>query len=120
MSHESASDGRQTTTTEVSRSYPVAFVDVWTATLAAIETLRGWQTLDRDSHEGTIRINTASPVGHWLLEAGVRLRLDELGQTLLEIRFDEPRHILMPPIAPRRAARLLRRVDRALQRRRAR
>jgi hypothetical protein len=119
MTEEPLSTSQRVTTTALSRSYTVPFSEVWDLVLGTIDQLRGWQLLSADSHEGTMRVLTLSPFRHRPMEAAIRLWLDELGLTRLEIRYDEPRHILLPPVAPQRGEKFLKRIDRALTKRRS-
>lgn len=114
MTDGSIESGEKVTRTSETARYNVAFSEVWEVIRAVIASLRGWEVRESDSQHGTIRLITRHPLGYRPLEASVWLSLDDLGQTRLEIRFDEPRHPLRPPSAPRRARRFLTRVDRAL------
>ena len=96
-------------------SYTAAFSELWTTVLAAVGDLREWRVLSSDSRAGTLRVQTADVLGRRPLEAEVRLSLDELGLTRLEMRMPRSRRGLFPPAAPRRVARLLAKVDRRLR-----
>lgn len=114
MSPEREPGRPQVTATAITRSYAVPFIQVWDAGLAVVGGLRGWRILASDPHEGTIRLLSVSPVQRRPLEGGIRMWLDELGQTKLEVRFEEPRHRLLPAAAPSRAERFLGRLERLL------
>lgn len=118
MSEEPHPPARRVATTTIERSYSVPFSEVWDLVGATVGRLGGWQVLSADSRAGTMTVMTASPFRHREMEALITMRLDELGQTRVEIRFDEPRHILLPPMAPQRGERFLKRVDRAVARKR--
>lgn len=103
-----------TPTDALTRSYGVAFHDVWEAALAVLPSLRGWSVVTSDPRRGTIEATTANPLGRSPLAAWLKLWLDDMGQTRLEIQFEEPRHPLLRPAVAGRGRRYLRRVDRAL------
>ena len=97
----------------MSRTYTAVFHDVWVAMLAAAGALRGWTVTAADSRAGTATIATADLLGRSPAVAEVRLSLDPLGLTLLEVHLpatERPE----PARDARRARRLLRRVDRLL------
>jgi hypothetical protein len=97
------------------RSYTAPFSDVWDTVLAAIGELREWRVLSSSSQAGTLRVETADLFGRRPLEAELRLSLDEMGMTRLQMRMDRSRRGLLPPAAPRRVGRLLASVDRRLR-----
>lgn len=108
------SDGTAEPTGSVTRSYAIAFHDVWEAALASAVALKGWEVLESDSRAGEIRLQTLNRLGRAPSEGRVRLWLDELGQTRLEVLFEEPRRLLRPGPHGARATRFLRRLDRSL------
>ena len=117
----SAADPGETTGSAppaATRSYPVPFREVWEEVLKSASSLRGWEVLEQNSTRGTMRLNTRSLLGYRPVEAKLSLRLDELGQTRLEMTFLERRRLLLPAAGPTRARRMLNRLDRALQARR--
>jgi hypothetical protein len=97
------------------RSYAVPFSDVWSTALAAVAELRGWRVLTSNSQAGTVQLATADRFGRRPLDAELRLSLDEVGLTRLEMRMGQGRRLLLPAAAPGRVARLLGRVDRLLR-----
>lgn len=99
------------------RSYAIPFHDVWEAALASVGALRGWAVVDRDPRAGELRLRTLNRLGRAPLQGRVRLWLDEMGQTRLEVRFDETRRLLGGGSARTRATRFLRRLERLLDNR---
>ena len=82
--------------------------------LATIADLREWRVLSSDSQAGTLRVQTAGIFGGHPIEAELRVSLDEVGLTRLEMRMGRSRRGFLPPAAPRRVGRLLANVDRRL------
>jgi hypothetical protein len=97
------------------RRYTAPFSDVWEAVLAAVADLREWRVLSSNSQSGVLTIETAGLLGRRPLEAELRLSLDEVGLTRLEMRMDRARRGFLPAAAPRRVGRLLAKVDRRLR-----
>lgn len=114
MMDEQPAGGRGASTGSVARTYAVPFSEVWEAVGSTTSGLKRWAVRTSDPREGTLSLTTTSLIGHRPLDAEVRLWLDDLGQTRLEIRFHEPKHLLIPAVGPRRAERFLRRLERAL------
>jgi hypothetical protein len=96
-------------------SYTAPFSELWDALLGAVGDLREWKVLSSNSQAGTLRVQTADVLGRRPLEAELRLSLDEVGLTRLEMRMDRSRRGVLPSPAPRRVARLLARLDRRLR-----
>lgn len=96
-----------------SRTYTAVFHEVWVAILGAAGALRGWSVDASDSREGTVTLLAADLFGRSPAVLEVRLSLDEVGLTRLDVRAaamegaEQKRDL-------RRARRLLRRVDRLL------
>lgn len=110
-----ADDGESAAGFTGDRRYTAAFSDVWEAVLAAVAELRAWRVLSSDSREGTLHVETAGLLGRRPLEARLRVSLDEVGWTKLEMRMDRSGGGILPSRAPRRVGRLLGRVDRMLR-----
>lgn len=106
-----AGPGRASSAT---RSYAIAFHDVWEAALASAAALRGWEVLDTDSRAGEIRLQTLNRLGRAPSEGRLRLWLDDLGQTRLEVHFEAPRRLLGAGAVSARATRFLNRLERSL------
>ena len=115
MTDERPQSGGQTRESADERSYSIAFHDVWEAAVAAAGTLREWSVTASDPRSGTLAITTADRFGRRPLPGSVRLWLDELGQTRMEVRLSEPVRLLASGSAARRIARFLTRVDAALR-----
>ena len=97
------------------RRYTAPFSDVWETVLWAVGDLREWRVLSSNSQAGVLRVETTDLFGRRPLEAELRLSLDEVGLTRLEVRMDRTRRGFLPAAAPRRVGRLLAKVDRRLR-----
>ena len=84
------------------RRYTAPFSQVWETVLQAVGDLREWRVVSSNSQEGTLRVETADVFGRRPLEAELRVSLDEVGLTWLEMRMDRSRRGFLPPSAPRR------------------
>jgi hypothetical protein len=115
MTNGPAGRGENDTQYVGDRRYTAPFSDVWQTVLAAVEDLREWRVVSSNSQAGTVRVETADVLGRHPLEAELRLSLDEVGLTRLEMRMEHARRGFLPPAAPRRVGRLLAKVDRRLR-----
>lgn len=100
---------------DASRTYGIAFSEVWDALLQALGSFRGWQVSEANPRAGTVRATTTNPLGYLPLEGRFTLSLDELGQTQLEIRFEAPNNVLLGRASTDRSRRLIRRLERLLR-----
>jgi hypothetical protein len=89
------------------RMYAVPFGDVWRAALRALERARGLRLARADGRAGQIDAEGRSAMLRRPVRVHLQLRLDDFGLTRLEVRVE--------PGGGRRAARLLRAVERALR-----
>lgn len=96
------------------RSYAVPFAAVWQAALAEIESRRGWTILEASPAAGEVHAEARTPLLRFADDVWVRISLDPLGQTRVDVVSASRVGRTDLGTNARRIARFLHAVDRRL------
>lgn len=99
------------------RTYSIPFQEVWAAALE-LANRRGWRVTESDDQEGLIQGEARSLLLRWVADVEVRIGLDENGQTRVDLRSSSRRGFADLGRNARRIGRFLRRLDKAIARKR--
>lgn len=97
------------------RAYPVRFGSVWSAALSTAEALGGWRVIDRDPVHGEIRAEACGRLWKRPDEVHIRLSLDEVGLTRVDLVVTPLARRIGRRRGRRRIGRYLRALDAALR-----
>jgi uncharacterized protein (DUF1499 family) len=93
------------------RSYPIPFAEVWAVALDIAQTTRGWTIVGSDPVAGEIVAEATTRMWGFTDDVWIRISLDELGQTRLEMISASRKGGADLGTNARRIARFLRSLD---------
>jgi uncharacterized protein (DUF1499 family) len=93
------------------RSYAVPFAEVWDAALQIAQKTRGWHIVSSDPRAGEIVAEATTRLWKFTDDVWIRLSLDELGQTRVEMASASRKGSGDLGTNARRIARFLRSLD---------
>lgn len=96
-------------------TYAVQFGEVWRAALIVARTLRGWEVLRTDARDGVIEAQVQSWIWKRPDRIEVRITLDEVGLTRVDLASAPLAFRLGSGLSRRRVGRFMRALEAALQ-----